>query len=166
MTSVADMLEQFLNKGGRELIFFQFKKFPVCYNNFCAIWKTEEVEDNMDPEITNTVQKRVFTVEKKPLKVIPAKWNYNCDPWTVNFFHTNMCEIRVHFWRNGLTPGHNLGKVDYIRDEYVSSSLLGWAETIDNIHLVRPEYIVYKVPKWNINRSLTLRLEPKSVPCL
>lgn len=37
MTSVADMLEQFLNKGGRELIFFQFKKFPVCYNNFCAI---------------------------------------------------------------------------------------------------------------------------------
>lgn len=124
------------------------------------------MEDDVDPEIKKSVQKRVFTVEKKPLEFIRAKGNYNYDPRTVKVFHGNMCEIEVHFWRNGLTPRGNLHMVDYTRGGCVPSYLPRWTDTIDNLILVRSEDIVYTDQKGNNNNSLMIRLEQKSVPCL
>lgn len=81
----------------------------------CEIGETEEVQDDVDKEITKTVRKCDLRSEKKPVKVIRAKGNFNCDPRTVKVFHTNFFEIWVKFSCKGLTLGSNLARVDYTR---------------------------------------------------
>lgn len=116
MASVADICEQSPTKGGRGLIFCRFMKFPDWSKNLCAMGENEELENDVDPEITKTVQIRVLTFEQKPLKFIRAKRTYKSNPMTVKIFH-NICEICVHLWLNGLTSGDKLPSLDYRRGD-------------------------------------------------
>lgn len=101
------------------------------------------MEDDVDPEIAKTVQKLFFIVEKKLLIFILGKGKYNSDLKTVKVFKSSMCEILLHLWRNVLTLGGNLERVDYTRDGYIPFTLSGWKNNIDNISPVSSQDIVY-----------------------
>lgn len=91
--------------------------------NLCELEETEDVEDDLDTEITKTVEKRVFTLEKKPLRFIFPQRCKICDTSAVKLSHTIMAEIQVHFWCGSLTPGGDIAKVYYTRVGYVPSIL-------------------------------------------
>lgn len=91
--------------------------------------------------------KCVFTIEKKQLRFTRAKGNHNSDPWIVKVFHTNM--IGVHFWRNGLSLGASMERVDYKWGVYVPLSFPGWTDTIENSPRVSSQDIVYTDKKGN-----------------
>lgn len=140
-------------------------QYPDLYKNFCETGEADEVEDDVNPEITKTVLKHVLAVDKKPLKFILVKGNDNHDPRTVEVFHTNMWEIGVHFLRNGSTLGGNLAQVDYaLQSSNISLSVQGRTCTIDNIPSHSHEGIVYIARKGNDHKSLILCAEQKSVP--
>lgn len=134
MTSVYSLT---ITKGVNGIIFCSFMELTAWNSNLCEIWETEEVEYDLDPETTKGVQKRVFTVAQVSLKFIRAKWNYNFHHWTNNIFHTNMCEIGVHFWHNDLKAGRNMARMDYKRGGSVPSTLPGGTYMTDDINCVR-----------------------------
>lgn len=57
-----------------------------------------------------------------------------------------------------------MARVDYKRGGCVHLSLSSCADTTEHIPRVGPEDIVHKDLKWNIDKSLMLHQDPKSVP--
>lgn len=117
----------------------------------------EELEDYMEPELTNTVQNTFLRVEKKPLKSVRSNSSEHCGQRTVIVCHTKMCGIGVHFRRNGWTARDSLATFHYWIGGYVSSTDLCCKDTTGSIHRVRPEVIVYKSRRWNRKKSVMLR---------
>lgn len=129
---------------------------------------SEEVHYDFDPDITETVPKTVLTVGKKLLMFIREQENYNWDINTVKDHHTNICELGVRFWCNGLHPRGKQAKVDYTGDVYVPFTLSWLQDMIANIPHGSREERVYENEKgtrrsselffWNINCFLALKI--------
>lgn len=121
------------------------------------------MQDDVDPEITKKVMKPAFTVEKIPLKFIRSSGNFLHNPAGRRLTHMSMCEMAFPAWRNGKTVSESLQSVDYSRGGYITSSLPGWTDTIDNIPRLTTSEKIYtdKLCPHN-KRPLMLRPEQKS----
>lgn len=72
-----------------------------------------------------------------------------------------MVGTAVHIWWNGKVIRENLELADYNRGFYVTSTLLGWTNTMNHIRRLTASDKVYTDKVWKNNCPLFLQSEQK-----
>lgn len=163
MEEVVDLVDESLTKGAHAILFCSLSQFPKWCAQFSTVSEDVDVLDPDNPAVCNTVSKKVFSVERTPLQFIRGRGNYKANPATKRLTHMSMGELAVHVWRNGLEHNDMLQRVDYNLGGYVSSTLPGWTNTMDNIPRLPATEVVYGDVIGNNGRPVMLRPEQKNI---
>ena len=166
MVKFVDLVDGTLVRGGHAVVYCSFLQFHQWFKAFSSVTEEETEHDAVDPEITKTVEKQVFTIEQKPLTFTRARGNYTSNPAGRRLTHMSMTEIAIHVWRNGLPGQEMLDRVNYNVGQYVPSTLPGWTCTTDNIPRLTAVEKVYSDTRGENNRRLLLRPEQKTLASL